>query len=146
MDRLQVVLFRRSCKLCNNCARLKERECNSNTPISVQPVIYALSDILRLLQDDLDHLVPQLSCLGKPGLKIFLNLLKLLAITVEIAQTDTRAPVSGGKGKFEIVSAERVVVNGRLDGFFEKGGIAEEVLCYAEPHSRGLSMCQQGNS
>jgi hypothetical protein len=100
----------------------------------------SISVLLRPSQDRLDHLVPELRRFGKSRLKVLLNLLKLLAISIKVAEIDARAPVSSSKGKFEVVSAERVVVDSGFDCFFEERGVAEEVLSDAEPHARGLGM------
>jgi hypothetical protein len=92
----------------------------------------------RLPQYNLNHLIPHFIRLGEPRFKVLLNLLKLLPIAIKVAQIDARAPVAGCKGEFEVVSAERVVGDGRVDGFVKERGRAEEVFGYAEPHAGGL--------
>jgi hypothetical protein len=89
-------------------------------------------------QNRLNHLISQLGRLRKPRFKVLLNLLKLLAVPIEIAQINARAPVTGGKGELEVVGAERVVVDGRVNSFFEERWVAEEVFSDAEPHTGGL--------
>lgn len=82
-------------------------------------LVLMISSILGLLQDDLDHLISQLGRLWEPRLKVFLDLLKLLPIAIEVTQTDTRAPVSSGEGKLQVIGAESVVIDSRVDGLFE---------------------------
>lgn len=82
-------------------------------------LVLMISSILGLLQDDLDHLISQLGRLWEPRLKVFLDLLKLLPIAIEVTQTDTRAPVSGGEGKLQVIGAESVVIDSCVDGLFE---------------------------
>jgi hypothetical protein len=101
---------------------------------SIPPALH----LPRLPQNNLNHLIPHFIRLGEPRFKVLLNLLKLLPIAIEIAQIDARAPVAGCKGKFEVVGSERVVGDGRVDGFVEERGRAEEVFGYAEPHAGGL--------
>jgi hypothetical protein len=109
--------------------------------LDVQCNLLRTSAILSLLQNDLNHLISQLGRLWEPRFKVSLDLLKLLSVSIKVAQTDARAPVSGSKGKLQIVGTESVVVDGRVDGFLEEHGVAEEVLCDSEPHARGLDMC-----
>jgi hypothetical protein len=94
--------------------------------------------LLRLPQDRLDHLVPQLCRLRKPGFKILLNLLKLLSVPIEIAQIDTGAPIPRGESERQVVGTESVVVDGGVNGFFEECGVAKEVFGNTEPHARRL--------
>jgi hypothetical protein len=58
-----------------------------------KPGLREPSRFFRLLQNSLYHLIPQTRCLRESRCKVFLDMFKLLAIAVEVAEADAGTPV-----------------------------------------------------
>ncbi len=92
----------------------------------------------HILQNDLDHLIPDARGLGKSFLEILLHSLESVPVGVKVPKRNTVAPPPSRKRELQVVGAERVVVNGCVDYFGQEARLSEEVFCYAKPEAEEL--------
>lgn len=75
--------------------------------------------LLQIRLNRLNHFIPHLSGILDSRSKVFLNLLKLLSITIHVTQLHALGPVARRKREFQIVGAKGYVVEGCVDAFGE---------------------------
>lgn len=89
--------------------------------------------ILGGLQHRLDHLVPDLDGISEPRLKEALRDNESLPPRVKVSQAHTLGPAPRGKGEFEVVRPEGVVLDSNAQRLVQTRGAAEQVLRDAQP-------------
>lgn len=75
--------------------------------------------LLQICLNRLNHFIPHFSRILDSRSKVFLNLLKLLPITIHMTQLHALGPVARRKREFQIVGAKGYVVEGCVDAFGE---------------------------
>ena len=66
---------------------------NSTENIAISSYFIFLSSTLCLRQNGLEHLVTHFRSLGEPRREVLLNFFEFLPVRVEVAETDTVAPI-----------------------------------------------------
>jgi len=86
----------------------------------------------------LDHLIAKLDRLREAGRKVLLWLLESHPVPIEVLERDGLTPSPRRERELEVVAAEFLVVQCETDAVVKKLGLAEEVLCCAEPETEEL--------
>src|SRR5690606_3007927 len=93
--------------------------------------------------DGMDHLIAQPRGLWESWSKVLLRSLKSLAVRIKVSDLHCVRPGSRGKCEFQVISAELLVREGKLNAFVKQLGLTEKILCCAEPDPEKLQYDQQ---